>query len=92
MSGGSFGYLAFKDADDLPNQSLREMAEALRDLGFEDAAQETERYIRPEPDQALKDLWHAVEWYCSGDYGKDRAQAEYQEYQAARKAGSDATE
>lgn len=75
MSGGSFDYLYLKD--DLPKYALEQMADELDALAAEgvpgaaEAAAETRRYIAPEHAVPIRDVWHAVEWWRSSDWGKD---------------------
>ena len=69
MSGGSYNYLCYQDAPE-PCE-LRRMAERLRELGYEEWAAQTEAMIAPEPSKQLRDVWHAVEWLDSCDYGPD---------------------
>lgn len=85
MSGGSYGHLyAVLDLADLTEQrnSLEEMAARLAGLGYaQDAARETEELLvlmRQWETRAhvrlrrLADVWHAVEWWDSGDSSEDR--------------------
>jgi hypothetical protein len=78
MSGGSFNYLCFAEPDDIfrKREDLRNMVEALAELGHADAAKETESVIlvlnhfearmRARMDR-LHDIWRSVEWVRSGD-------------------------
>lgn len=86
MSGGSYNYLFVKDGQELlggdRDEELRQMADRLAGLGYaQDAAAETEELIcminqaRIRIDvriNRLRDVWHAVEWWDSGDGGEDR--------------------
>lgn len=85
MSGGSFNYLCeARDFDTLVRQSgsLEEMAAALSALGYApDAARETEELLvqlRQWETRAtvrverLRDVWKAVEWFHSSDWGESR--------------------
>lgn len=83
MSGGSFNYLYSKEIDDLMNNTsdLEEMREYLISYGYEDIAKDTQRlieYIKSAEcvigtlKDMLEPVFHAVEWYESGDYGKER--------------------
>jgi len=86
MSGGSYNYLAsmYDDLADLLGKEtdLQDMADRLAGLGWaEDAARETEELlvmlrqwkIRAEVRvRRLFDVWHAVEWWDSGDWSEER--------------------
>ncbi|BFP50054.1 hypothetical protein KCMC57_64220 (plasmid) [Kitasatospora sp. CMC57] len=80
MSGGSYDYLCrVMDLGELlaKEHRLEEMADRLAGLGYaEDAAHETQelivqlRQFKVRADvrvKRLSDLWHAVEWWDSGD-------------------------
>ena len=82
MSGGSFNYLCYNDTEDLFNHigDLEDMREALIKYGYEDVAEDTQRlieYIKSAKctigtlRKMLEPVFHAVEWYESGDYGKE---------------------
>lgn len=84
MSGGSYNYLAEHDPGDL--EARRHHIEAMRDRladleadrvpGAARAARLT-RYVLIHLDlaeakaQELTDVWHAIEWRDSNDYGDD---------------------
>ena len=82
MSGGSYNYLCYAEANDLFQKldDLRRMAERLADLGYEDAAGETtdlllsirqcERHFNAIA-KRMYGVWRAVEWCDSGDSGED---------------------
>lgn len=82
MSGGSYDYLCFADEAIFGREaSLQEMADRLAKLGYaEDAAKETMEVLL-EIRQAkvrigarqdrLRQIWQAVEWWDSGDWGED---------------------
>jgi len=88
MSGGSFGYLCYKEADELfssgPRRELASMIEALSEIpNAEDAARETAELeallkrtlFRVEAMQKrLSPVWRAVEWWHSCDWGPDQVQ------------------
>ena len=91
MSGGSFSYLYCKEPEELFNHigTLEEMETALRHLGAKDIARDTRRLIeyvesaknRIEVLQAnLRDVFHAVEWYHSADYGRDSVEKAFARY------------
>lgn len=111
MSGGSYNYL-YASADDPEAlvehvSDIKAMAERLAGLPYaRDAATETERILAlierlhmqvKVRSEALEDVWHAVEWWDSGDYSEDavrKALAKYRGEPAAeaggREGGSDA--
>lgn len=91
MSGGSFDYLCTKDYNDLCNQQaiISEMRDKLTEMGYEDAARETESVnliidafrVRMETRlKRLSNVWHAVEWYVSHDYGRDQVEKAIEKY------------
>ena len=76
MSGGSFGYLCYKDVPELMEPSsisnLEIMVQHLQLYGYEDIARDTQRlieYIRSASirievlSENLNDVFHAVEWH-----------------------------
>ena len=84
MSGGSFDYLCYKESEDLlqSDHQLQSMADELARLGYaEDAARETQdllltiRTMRNRVQTSidrLSDVWRAIEWWRSGDWGEDQ--------------------
>ena len=92
MSGGSYGYLCFKSAEEL-FQAMSDL-EAIRDrligLGYaEDAARETEELILIIEQyriragvrvDRLQHVWHAIEWWDSHDSGEDSVKAALEHY------------
>lgn len=83
MSGGSFDYLCFKDCTEIGQhkETLKMMADRLSELGYTDKYAYTililEKIKRHEQElQSLLDImsevWRSVEWFDSGDYGKDQ--------------------
>lgn len=75
MSGGSFNYLYDRDLVELKH-TVRQMQGELAALGLEDAAARTgmilARMDQIESIQAeMRDVWKAVEWLKSGDWGVD---------------------
>lgn len=80
MSGGSYNYLCYKDSNEIHNSrsDIESMRDRLIQLGHLDAAKETESilltldafYVKMQARiDRLNEVWHAVEWYDSGDYG-----------------------
>lgn len=84
MSGGSFGYLCYKDVPELMEPSsisnLEIMVQHLQEYGYEDIARDTQRlieYIQSASirievlSENLNDVFHAVEWHESGDISRE---------------------
>lgn len=97
MSGGSWNYLYCKDVDELMNGSstelLQDMADRLNSAGFKDVAKDTQRlveYIKSASIrietlfEALSPVFKAVEWFDSGDWGKETLNNEILKYRNAR--------
>lgn len=93
MSGGSFGYLCYKDVNELMEPSsisdLEIMVQHLQLYGYEDIARDTQRlieYIRSASirievlSENLNGVFHAVEWYESADTGRETMIAELEKY------------
>lgn len=83
MSGGSFNYLYCRNTDELMNNTsdLEEMRDYLISYGYEDIAKDAQRlieYIKSAEcvigtlKNMLEPVFHAAEWYESGDYGKEK--------------------
>jgi hypothetical protein len=92
VSGGSYNYL-YLNAPDLGGyrSHLEVMAERLEGLPYAtEAAVATRLILTALDDKALADVWHAVEWWDSGDIGEDQvreALAEYQQGKPKRQPG-----
>lgn len=84
MSGGSFGYLCYKDVPELMYPSsisnLEIMVQHLQLYGYEDIARDTQRlieYIQSASirievlSENLNGVFHAVEWHESGDISRE---------------------
>lgn len=93
MSGGSFNYLCHATcAEDIVEKRyyLEQMAEELeRRPGMEDAAVETRRLLLDlqafdvrvqATTKRIGDLWHAVEWQRSSDYGQEQVDTALAKY------------
>lgn len=93
LSGGSFGYLCYKDVPELMNSSsianLEKMVQHLQSYGYEDIARDTQRlieYIQSASirievlSENLNGVFHAVEWHESGDICRDAMIAELEKY------------
>jgi len=83
VSGGSYDYLCYAEPDEYPQKlhDFERMADRLARLGFHDPSVETFALIgdirsfraRMEATKKrLADVWRAVEWYDSCDYGLDQ--------------------
>ena len=71
MSGGSFNYLYAQEPYD--PEELERMAAWLDEHEMHLAAFQTRALIPvPRAGEALADLWQAVEWLCSSDWGFDQ--------------------
>jgi hypothetical protein len=91
MSGGSHGYLGrvmgmFELLEKIGH--LEDVAQRLRELGHEAAANDTQMlYDRltaePECFEALRKVWHAVDYLDSNDYSEDQVADAVKEYQEA---------
>lgn len=91
MSGGSYNYLCYKESYDIHErkEELNQMRDRLIELGFTDAAGETESVLlmlqsfevrlQTRIDR-LKDVWRSVEWMDSGDSGLDGVQYSVEKY------------
>ena len=88
MSGGSYSYLCYAEAEKLmeKTEDLQNMADRLAGLGYaQDAAQETmdvlltirqfENRINAMT-KRLEDIWKAVEWWDSCDTTEERVKEE----------------
>lgn len=93
MSGGSWNYLYCKDVGELMNGSstelLQDMVDRLNSAGFKDVAKDTQRlveYIKSARIrietlfEALSPVFKAVEWFDSGDWGKETLNNEVLKY------------
>lgn len=100
MSGGSYNYLCRKGSDDLMSGSHGEDLERMRDRLLEegaiDAAAQTDavlatvkmatELVRMRAD-ALRDVWQAVEWIDSCDWGPDSLDAALAKYRGEASDG-----
>jgi hypothetical protein len=97
MSGGSWNYLYCKEIDELMNGSstelLQDMVDRLNSAGFKDVAKDTQRlveYIKSASIrietlfETLSPVFKAVEWFDSGDWGKETLNNEILKYRNAR--------
>lgn len=98
MSGGSLNYLYNKDPEELFHY-ISEMEEAEAELirqGAEDIARDVRRlieYVKSAEirigvlSKQLNDIFHAVEWYRSADYGQDTLLKHIEQYRTGKKEG-----
>lgn len=90
MSGGSYNYL-FCHVRGLEEQrsDLEAMATRLAGLPYAQSAAEATRHVIALLDQAeaaaqaLAEVWRAVEWWDSADYGEDQVREVVEEYRAS---------
>ena len=93
MSGGSFDYLFCKDVCELFEycniRTLEEMESRFLKLGYGDVAKDFGRlveYIKSANNRVevlsdqLNELMHDIEWYDSGDIGKDSLAESVEKY------------
>ena len=91
MSGGSYGYLCFKEPEELIGRAadIEMMAQRILDAGYPDVAGDMQRlaeYCKSARlrvavlSDMLNSVMHAVEWYDSGDYGLDNFKKVLDEY------------
>lgn len=91
MSGGSLSYLYLKEPGDLFNhvEDLETVEQELLQRGYTDIARDVRRlieYILTAENRisvladSLRDVFHAVEWCCSGDYGESSLRKHLENY------------
>lgn len=88
MSGGSYNYLCYQTDDLTRHRSdLQQMAERLGGLDWATGAAAATRNVIRLLDQAeaaaekLGDVWKAVEWWDSADWGEDQVREAVAAYQ-----------
>ena len=91
MSGGSFNYLCHKELDDFfqNTEELQSMADSLSEAGAQDASvltnsivyqvNKTRAIVEPMMSD-LYEVWHAMEWWRSGDYGDETFKEKLKEW------------
>lgn len=87
MSGGSYNYLCYhSDSLSEHRSDLESMAERIEGLAYAGQAAADTRRVLALLDEAqrlaghLADVWRAVEWWDSGDYGEDQVVEEMAKY------------
>lgn len=85
MSGGAYDYLYWKVPELGGHRGqLEAMAERLEGLPYAaDAAAATRRILAAVNNEALANVWRAVEWWDSGDYGEDQVREALAKYESA---------
>ena len=98
MSGGSHNYLALALRSD-PDEAwqrlpyIEEMRDRLHEAGFEPEAAEFAELVKVIKDasllvrtsvERLRPVMHAVEWWDSGDWGRDRVERVIEEHRIAK--------
>lgn len=98
MSGGSLNYLYCKEGRDFFNhlEDLETVEGVLLRHGYADIAKDVRRLIeyiqtaenrRDVLSDQLEDVFHAVEWWLSADYGRDDLHKHLEMYRNGRKPG-----
>ena len=96
MSGGSLNYLCYKEPEELFHY-VRELEEVEAEMLRQDAqdiARDVRRlieYIKSAEtricvlSEQLNDIFHAVEWYHSADYGEQTLREHIEQYRTGKK-------
>lgn len=94
MSGGSYNYLCYNfDTIQDRLEDLDSMINRLKELGLEEARKEAielRLFISDISERVssfgdnLSNIFHAVEWLDSGDYGPDQVDAAYKAYKEGK--------
>lgn len=96
MSGGSLNYLCYKEPEELFHyiSEMEEVEQVLVREGAQDVARDVRRlieYVKSAEvrigvlSKQLNDVFHAVEWYLSADYGRDNLLTHIEQYQTGKK-------
>lgn len=97
MSGGSYNYLAIKANNQdlcLVPDDLQRMADRLAGLPYATkAATDTAKVIEhlkaaQSHAEKVADVWYAVEWWDSGDWGEDQVKEALAKYEGGEGAAS----
>lgn len=95
MSGGSLNYLCYKEPCQLFEyvEDMERVEATLLAKGYKDIAQDVRRlieYVRSAENRIgvlkdqLTDVFHAVEWYISADYGDASLVATLEKYRSGK--------
>lgn len=101
MSGGSLNYLCFKEPEELFHciEEMEKAEQVLLQRGAQDIARDVRRlieYVKSAENrisvlsEQLNGIFHAVEWYQSGDYGEDTLRKRIEQYRTGKEE-NDAT-
>ncbi len=101
MSGGSLDYLCFKEPEELFHciEEMEKVEQVLLQRGAQDIARDVRRlieYVKSAENrisvlsEQLNGIFHAVEWYQSGDYGEDTLRKHIEQYRTGKEE-NDAT-
>lgn len=96
MSGGSLNYLCYKEPAQLFDHinDMEAVEAVLLSEGYDDIARDVRRlieYVKTAENRIgvlhdnLKDVFHAIEWYNSADYGKDTMLEAFKKYRGDKK-------
>lgn len=94
MSGGSFDYISGADAEQVfeRRRDFRNLVEALEHEAPRSEAAKDSRYLLDRADSyvaafdelSLGNVWHALEWWYSGDQSRDQFERAVEAYDGAR--------
>ena len=94
MSGGSHNYLCYSGFPDILSRTsdMESMEQSLLSLGYTDIAKDVRRLIEyclsaenriSVLFEQLEDVFHAIEWYDSGDIGKESLIERLEQYRSS---------
>ena len=95
MSGGSLNYLCYKEPEELFHciKEMEEVEQELLQRGSQDIARDVRRlieYVKSAENrisvlsEQLNDIFHAVEWRLSADYGEDTLMKHIEQYRRGK--------
>lgn len=96
MSGGSLNYLCYKEPEELFHyiSEMEEVEQVLIGQGAEDIAKDVRRLIEYVKSAEIRigvlsgqlnDIFHAVEWRLSADYGDETLKKHIEQYRTGKK-------
>lgn len=100
MSGGSINYLCYAEWPEIigRTEGMETVESILKDMGYKDVALDVRRLIEYCLSaenrvgvlfEQLKDVFHAAEWWKSGDYGDECFRKAVEEYRLGTKETKD---